>query len=191
MHPCFPVQSKTQSTGTKHHPFAEPGPAGDPGSAAQRSPAQPGLSPPSSSPPQPGEGQTRLGRKAKSAPGLSHPSLRSRQACPSRGFLPTPAGQAGRHPQRGSLPMVEWSRAQPMDRGAPEGAWTETAVTRALGSGRVLPACLQSLPGRLYPPDLPHPVSGVEKRNPHPSTHTPCHVICSSTSSPRMPSQGQ
>lgn len=44
-HPCFPVQSKPRSTGTKCHLFAESGPDGDPSSAARRPPTQLGLSP--------------------------------------------------------------------------------------------------------------------------------------------------
>lgn len=187
MHPCFHVQSKPQSTGTKCllSPALMVTPVVLPSIPLHNwvSPHHPHHLPSREmGKPDPGEKQS-LSPDSATVPfaptGSAHP----------KGFLPTPAG---RHPHRGLLPMVERSRAQPLGQGAPEGAWLETAATRALAGSRVLPACLQSLPGKLYPPALLHPVSWVEKRKPPPPTpaHTPCHVNCSGTSSPRAPSPG-
>lgn len=167
MHPCYPVQSKPQSTGTKCllSPALMVTPIVLPSIPLHNwvSPHHPHHLPSrETGKPNPGEKQS-LSPDSATLPfaptGSAHP----------RGFLPTPAG---RHPHRGLLPTVERSRAQPVGRGAPEGAWLETEATWALAGSRVLPACLQSLPGKLYPPALLHPVSWVEKRNPHPSTHT-------------------
>lgn len=162
-----PVQSKPQSTGTKCCPFAEPGPDGDPGSAAQCPHTQPGLSPPSSSPPLPGEGQTRPRRRARSAPGLSHPPLWSCQPCPSQRV----SGRAGGHSHSGvgACSRVEQGTAHGL--GSTRGC--VAGDSSGPGSGR-----RQPLLGGLYPPALPHPVAPVEKRNPHPSTHTPsCQLL--------------
>lgn len=92
-----------------------------------------------------------------------------------RGFL---AGLVGTRTV-GLVPAAEWSRAQPMDWGAPEGVWLGTAVAQALAGGSPCWGDFTLL--------LSHTLWHQWKRGTPTPAHTPHHVSCSSTLSPRTP----
>lgn len=151
---------------------AEPSPDGDTSCAAQHPPAQLGLSPPSSSPPQPGDGQTRPRRKAKSVPRLGHRALRSHRLCPSQRVsahtgwsAPTQGVIAHGGEEQSTTPGPRSTR------GCVAGDSSDPGSGRQQGA-----ACLPAVPARETLPSCSPPpcVMGGKKETPtpHPSTHT-------------------